>query len=63
MIWLFVGKKIYKLTKFPETKTRLNDNQIVEIFERRPFDTVIQPRQMNWSDLEVPQQLLIQDLV
>ena len=53
----------HKLTKFAETKTRSNDNKIVEIFELRPFDTVIQPRLMNWSDLEVPRQWLIQDLV
>ena len=56
-------KTIHELTKFPETKTRSNNNKIVEIFEPRPFDTVIQPRLMNWNDLEVPRQWLIQDLV
>ena len=56
-------KTIHELTRFFETKTRSNDNKIVEIFEPRPFDTVIQPRLMNWSDLEVPRQWLIQALV
>lgn len=56
-------KTIHELTKFPETKIRSNDNKIVEIFEPRPFDVEIQPRLMNWSDLEVPRQWLIHDLV
>ena len=56
-------KKIHELTKFPKTKIRSNDNKIVEIFEPRPFDMVIQHRLMNWSDLEVPRQWLIDDLV
>ena len=56
-------KTIHKITKFLETKTRSNDNKIVESFEPRPFDTVIQSRLMNWSDLEVFRQWLIQDLV
>ena len=49
-------KTIHEFTKFPETKTKSNDNKIVEIFEPSPFATVIQPRLMNWSDLEVPRQ-------
>ena len=56
-------KTIHELTRFTETRIKQMDNKLVEIFEPRPFDTVIQPRLINWSDLEIPRQWLISDLV
>ena len=56
-------KTIHELTRFTETRIKHTENKSVEIFEPRPFDSVIQPRLINWSDLEIPKQWLISDLV
>ena len=56
-------KTIHELTRFTETRIKQVDNKLVEIFEPRPFDTVIQPRLINQSDLEIPRQWLFSDLV
>ena len=56
-------KTIHELTRFMETRIKQADNKLVEIFEPRPFDTVLQPRLINWSDLEIPKQWLISNLV
>ena len=46
-------KIIHELTRFTKTRIKQVDNKLVEIFEPRSFDTVIQPRLINWSDLEI----------
>ena len=56
-------KTIHELTRFTETRIKMSDKKFVEVFEPRPFDTVIEPRLIKWSDLEIPKQWLISDLV
>lgn len=56
-------RTIHELTKFPETSMKPMDKHTVENFEPRPFDSVIQPRLMNWIDLEIPRNWLLTDLV
>ena len=49
-------KTIHELTNLPKTHTQNLDNNIIEIFEPRPYETAIQPRLVNWRDLEIPKQ-------
>ena len=48
------------LQKLGSTQTK---NKLVEIFRPRPFDTGIQTRLINRSDLEIPRQWLISDFI
>lgn len=54
---------IHELLKFSETSMKHVDKHMVEKYKPRPFDSVIQPRLMNWACLEIPRNWLLVDLV
>ncbi|XP_059650764.1 uncharacterized protein LOC132296595 [Cornus florida] len=48
-------KVLYELTREPETATiPIIDSKLVTLFEPRPFDSVIEPKLLKWTDLEIP---------
>ena len=54
---------IHELTNVAKTSIKPIDKRIVEIFEPKPFETEIQPRLINWHDLSIPKQWLLNDIL
>ncbi|XP_059629546.1 uncharacterized protein LOC132272406 [Cornus florida] len=56
-------KVLYELTRKPETATIPTiDSKLVTLFEPRPFDSVIEPKSLKWTDLEIPRNWLFEDI-
>ncbi|XP_059663543.1 uncharacterized protein LOC132309235 [Cornus florida] len=56
-------KVLYELTREPETATVPTlDSKLVTLFEPRPFDTIIEPKLLNWTDLEIPKTWLFDNI-
>ncbi|XP_059624661.1 uncharacterized protein LOC132267523 [Cornus florida] len=55
-------KVLYELTKEPETSTLPIDPKLVTLFEPRPFDSIIEPKLLKWTDLKIPRNWLFEGI-
>lgn len=55
-------KTIHELTWLLETSIKPIDTKIVNMWEPKPYETTIQPKLINWSNLEIPRKWLISEL-
>ncbi|XP_059635288.1 uncharacterized protein LOC132277447 [Cornus florida] len=56
-------KVLYELTREPKTTTIPTiDSKLVTLFEPRPFDSIIEPKLLKWTDLEIPRNWLFKNI-
>ncbi|XP_059624604.1 uncharacterized protein LOC132267462 [Cornus florida] len=55
-------KVLYELTREPETSTRPVDPKMVTLFELWPFDSIIEPKLLKWTDFEIPRNWLFEGI-